>query len=85
MPQDVGTCKEADGVTLEASMLRACLGELGIPLLFKDFNTMLVAQVEFLVTLGATCNLFTFGSLASYFAVIVDFPTFNCASLPRDS
>lgn len=60
-------------------------GKLGIPLLFKGFNAKLAAQVEFLVTLGATGSLFAFGSLASCFAVIVHFPTFDCASLPRDS
>ena len=54
-------------------------------LLFEDFNAKLVAQVEFLITLRAAPGLFSFASLASYFTVIVDFPTFDCASLPRDS
>ena len=58
---------------------------MGIALLFKDFNAKLVAKVEFLVALGATRSLFVFGSLASYFALIVDCSTFDGASLPWDS
>ena len=60
-------------------------GKLGMVLLFENFDAKLIAQVEFLVTLGATRSLFAFSSFTSQFTFIVNFSTFDCTSLPRDS